>query len=836
MSRRGPTNVIAVGPNLNAIEINWIWVVRRTLLNLEIFFTIIVSIISAIFSAVIETVRVLFTGIFWYVVIGLLLWYIVVTLWIWFASLVVLVGIPAYNIIVVIFNLFAEIIIQIARIVIMLWNMFVPFIGMIITFIVDVVVKILSEIFNEIGSINFEPLINALMQILVPIVQVAMQILLVLIKVGIEVITELSDVIGAIVEAILTFVKVLLPILTWILKLLYDILEPILALIGFFFGSIGGSDDGGARRLLSTQNKGILDFSGPVEEDTVLFEDFVMEQLGENALGRAPSTDEYLLKLYMETKGGKDPPLFSHGTSAGRDILANERDSDSFFNRDDPLRFKEVRDPHNDDKANIVGDFFYRSARSMPQSDISLAQVTMQDIFKATRGKAGLHLRTILATHKADIPQVKKTLAHLRYPGTPVHPAVMHEKWLRESGPFDQFVAGRKLMFQSDDPMFNKTEHKIAHAKAIVKQQEAYINHHLEVTRVATKVHNIAQDALLEGFRDTLTPQAVIDGGNAMLESMEFSSVKEALDYFKDTYQDAQGLIKAMHEATNIPFLNIFKRKQDRASPLFSGSWQDHGRRLMQSDQQDVRRGETGGAWGGMPIVSTLGCNAKPPNRNNPLCVPQIPRNFSVALKQIKITEKERRQLLHDPKLCPPWKYTLCFPYCVDRLWNAWQTVRFILSAIPPVNYAVAGYTKMFPLFSWVFDWMFMVPKFKTARLIQWTCFAFHLYDLVITVALAIFLWIFLRPFLLIFTTTWTRIQTARARTLPPFFLDTLRQREVESMVTQLRQDRGMLYTHSDGRGPVTEEQRESIRRQLATQRDLTFNHSTVEIDQEPST
>ena len=822
---RFPHAVMARSPGISNIKWPWLSIFRNFILDLEVLFNVITGLIGAIWAIIVGFLTIIYPFGLW-LFIFVLSWYIIVLLWTWVMLIVVLVLIPVLNILIILFNLFFMIFIVIIRIVTIIWNMFVPFLGMILQFIVNVVVKIFSEVFNVIGSIDWEPIINAIMAILMPIVDIAMQIILVLIKVGIEVITALTKVIGFLVEVIMTFVKILVPVLTWVLKFLYYILEPILQILGIFFGSIGGSQSrmASARRLFSL-NGDEDDANYKNRSSYEEYEQFIIETLGLAALPAKTKVtpSDYLLEAYvrhnsehprehaemkMKMKGPEMDVM-----SPGRTLL--ERAPDSFFQQHDrqqePLKFAEQKGAsesgHLDDIAHTMAHTMYINARKMPKSDLHLASHTMETILHEHKNPShSLAVTSILnefyEEHGYLHPHPDKTLAAVRFKGTPENPADMHVRFQEERNKakvaFLSQNAGRKLMGQDNTDWESAqsrylSEMKIKHARELATQQSKWKDYHMNQIKVATVVYSAASEAMKHEFENYITPQNVMFHWNNMLIQYGYDNAWDVWRDFKEKYGNSEEFLNSLSVVTEHPFFKFFKDKETKRTGqnFYFYDWMqtqrelggnlDHestgdeslstGRRLMQSNQhQDAKlnRSQTSTAFPGFPVISSLGCNSEPKNQ---LCIPEVPANFTFSIPQVHLTRQVEKQLLHDPHFCPPWKYTLCF-FCVDRLFNAWQDIRFLLSAIPIINYGIATWVTLIPWLNPLFNWMFMVPKFETAKLIQWGCFAYHLYDLGITLILLWVAYRILNPFFLLARHLWTHIREIRRTQQHHWFRD----------------------------------------------------------------
>jgi hypothetical protein len=108
---------------------------------------------------------------------------------------------------------------------------------------------------------------------------------------------------------------------------------------------------------------------------------------------------------------------------------------------------------------------------------------------------------------------------------------------------------------------------------------------------------------------------------------------------------------------------------------------------MQYNQDRDVRgNGESKGALSGFATLSSLDCFSSP---KNPLCIPNIPPGTQIRIPLIKLTKKQIEALNQDISRCRPWKLTYCI-ICLDRFYNAWQSFRWLLSAIPPINYSIA--------------------------------------------------------------------------------------------------------------------------------------------------
>lgn len=228
------------GTSFSIFDYDIVGFFRKIFLSLYVVAKFIIDFVLVLVRFVLWIASILYPWlIFWALVT--ILWYLIVIYWAYVVAVVVTIVIPILNVLIIIFNFLAELFIIFWDIGATIWNCIVPFLGMILYVVINVVLTILKDIFDVIGSIDWEPIVSAFMEIVNVLVEISMQILLILIKVGGEILKAVANIIGPLLEIFMEFVKIWAPVVAWVFKLLFKILYPILELLGALFGTSGSN-------------------------------------------------------------------------------------------------------------------------------------------------------------------------------------------------------------------------------------------------------------------------------------------------------------------------------------------------------------------------------------------------------------------------------------------------------------------------------------------------------------------------------------------------------------------------------------------------------------------
>lgn len=782
--------------------------------------------LNAIFLTILEIFLSLIKLLFFFFIIWLF-WYLTILFWPWVIELALVVAIPILNVIIMLTNFFLMLAIIILSILIVIWNMIVPFLGMILYLVINVFVTTLAEIFNVIGAIDWEPIISAFMSILMPIVDVCMQILLALIQLGIELIQALANVSGIMTEIIMTNVKILVEVLGWIFKLLFVILEPILKIIGAFFGAITGIF--GGRKLLSVEPEPITSTKSPGSHRE--YWQFVEITLGDD-YRRDPENDDII-----------SDALYDHISEK-----ANTTASSVFFGRK-PLEYKKLKLPSTnkltfvdedesldedetkpgqfsnmDDVSHTIAHTMFSESRKMAKSDVELAFLTLNRINKENADKSALNMKSILKEYRAkyyDIqPKPGQTLAAVRFGATPEHPQEMSERFHRERERIQYKYRGRTLL-ETDSKKWSEDEERylseirIKHARDIIEQERIYKEHHFHRMKVATVIYTSSSKAMKETFEYGITPSNLIKHTNNIINRVGYNDVWHLYHDFKEKHGDPSTFIVKMTAsmADTAAFKFLKRRSVDKDKNVFFHDWATQklkmqnegfsyapgtGRFLLQlarnGDKNVEGSDSSSESLGSLPMLSTLDCTGE---LRNPFCIPEIPPETSITIPTIELSEKTKQKLRKDVDYCKPWKNTLAI-ISLDTLYNVYQEFRFLLSAIPFINYPIATLTVLMPWTNIFFNWMFMVPKFHTARIFQWLCFIRHLYDVYIVCVLLYLISIPLKRFIPVFVRFFRNIISTRLNSNPTK-QEERSKRKVESMYSRMQRKQDLEQDNIGG-------------------------------------
>lgn len=830
----GKVPLVARGPLLHRIPTPIIPTLRRIILDIRLWVSVVVGFFWALFNAIVAFAMMLWPVLFYILVIWLV-WYAVVLLWPFVMLVFVTVAIPIINIFVILFNIFFMVFIIILRIWVSVWNIIVPFLGMLLYLIVDVFISILTEIFNAIGSIDWEPIVTAIMNAIMPIVDIAMQILMVIIKVSADIIMLAAKVISFVIQILFSYIKIWIPVLIWVFRLLFVILQPILKILAVFFGG-GGSpqNTSTARRLFS------LGETTDGGYDAKSYEHFLREQMGAAVFSNFSAhltPDDFLAKAYSQHADVAEPAAHASMKTRQRDLLQVWRTPSK-----SGLQFVEEEETHRegehktaepafaesdrlDDMGSTMAHTMYVHARGMRSDDMGMAHSTLNTILGEHKRRGALTLHAILHDYNKQFGHTElsheERLSAVRYRGAksePEHPQELHERLSADRARHQRELfseyGGRKLFDAADWESKQKeymSELKLEHARKIAKQQSEYRDYHFHLNNVAQHAYNGASKSLKRTFETVVTPQALSQHWQGAMNQMGYDTVWDLWSNFTTTYGDAAGFIASLSVVTEHPFFAFFKEQEVRRTGRndFFYDWQRahseyaSGRRLFQASSGSdtvIGRGETTEAYNGFAIISPLGCTSVP---KNPLCIPEIPANFSFALPKINLSERAKKELLAKPNLCTPWHFTYA-PFSLDRLINVWYEFNFLLSAIPPLNYIFALAITMAPWTKPFLGWIFIVKPYETATITQWVCFVYHLYDVFITFILAWLLLTILKPFAYMFRDVYRQWKVYRV--IPPHSAASVAEAKALERYLMHLHDNSRIQQRIGARFPATTE------------------------------
>lgn len=492
----------------------------------------------------------------------------------------------------------------------------------------------------------------------------------------------------------------------------------------------------------------------------------------------------------------------------------NENEDNDYDHKEGFQYYKDYSKPSNlDDAAHTVAGSLYSSAKRMHSDDIRLAQDTMNSILAEQKNlRAKLSMKTLLqefyTSHHHLMPHREDTLAYTSFSANVEHPQETYNRFyqqqeLQRRTVFKDLsssnnIVGRQLLGYNDNknhqrpPNWEEKEKeymsnlKIQQAKQIMQQEINYKDYHHKRMKFATVLYSSSTKAIRRNVEAMITPQNVMYHFDSILDSFGYTSMEDLHKQFVGTYGDATNFVSSFAAITEQPFFNFLKRKDEsrHTSPYFHDWAQEqqrlqdirtqknraeyvYGRKLMQmaanEDRQVPGTGQSSTSLGGMAIMSTLNCQSSP---KNPLCIPVIPANFTFKIPTINLTKNQENQLLSDIGTCSPWINTYCI-VCWQRYYNAFEEVRFLLSAIPPVNSFFATLTTIMPWTGIFFNWIFIVPKYHNASVFQWVCFIYHLFDVFISVVTIWLIVVIIRPFYDLFLNILDKLSQLRNKALP---------------------------------------------------------------------
>lgn len=579
-----------------------------------------------------------------YVAIIWILWYLVVIFWPYVIDIVLTVAIPILNVLILLFNLFAQLFIFLWDIAVTIWNAVVPFIGMILNVVINLVLTILSDVFNAIGSFNWEPIISALMQIINILVEIAVQILVVLIKVGAEILTQVAKIITPLINFLLEVIKAVLPVVQWIFELLFDILEPILGLLGFLFGGGGGNEttskgSSTGRRLFSMDVHPVVFTPAYLEKINIvqlpdnlpysLTYDSLLKNLPKNIsaheveeferiireIAKEPDIDIDNVNAWFKSTMVAKPGMEDYDSGVGRRLFEQPRQKEQEVvwkqKKTGGLRFvddlttpkhheetpDEEDDGHLHEVSNAIARHMLASANNMRKDTLVRARETMNAIRAEVRHHSKLSIYTILQEEdrkmRARMPKFKETLASVEYPMSVKHPkhmvATFHEDLKKRQT--EQFDTGRRTLGVN----WNEAQQqqldfvKVKHMRDIIQQTKQYTEFHQTNIKVINVAYAAFTRTMKRNMEEVITPEIVIKHWGSFLQSFGYKSLQEVhADYIKNYGTDPWEFMTAMSQFTEHPIIRVFKKADpsNKESPY----WHDWATEQLKykEDQQAI--------------------------------------------------------------------------------------------------------------------------------------------------------------------------------------------------------------------------------------------------------
>lgn len=793
--------------------------------------------VFALFETLVYVFQVLWPSGVYFLLFWLIFWLIII-FWDFVMIFTVFIGIPLLNLGLAISVFVLNLLIIFYIIGSTVWNAIVPFLGMLLKLFLDLVLGILTQVFQLLGSINLQPFFDALSEILPPIVEIVVTVLQVLIEVGSNVIKVVVVVIRPLLQVFLDILKTVVQIVSWLVKPLFDILEPILYFIGLLFGSTdtGGSQAYAGRKLLSLGLSVMLGVnpaalnqnSDGLSDDTF---DTVLSNFTDYGgdfynLTRA---DQLLVARYhlflkenLEPGGGDPNKKFDLTRALSDQLLQASKEIDRIngktkhYNREDfeivdgRLREKNIQDYNTgrkplssniemrgssiDDDEEIDDDDFkfnvgtsklddlshqtayawHRGIKTLNEDNWRNAMSSYNEIRSLQSGKRDNHLaqNALRYTYRQTIGSkyrvpFEKSLANVQYTSPPEDPfdvAVRlekeKEKVIMGFAQSPREFSGRQLLAFSNQWSEAQKNHinaiEVKNAKMVMEAQEKYVDYHYTHYKIVDSVYNGITTTLREYAEGDFHPNTFKQWWNDALDYYGYTDIWHIRQDFLDTHKNTSNFVQSLAVHLDNPILNYIRslnensKDNDEAENKFFSNWEQaetarhsfsSGRRLSQYESP------TNPALDSFALLSTKSCFTKKKEDRNTLCVPEWPPDKMVKPVSVTLKESTKEAILTSSYFCSPWKENKAlFAINTDNLFNFLQEIRFLLSAIPFINYNIATLTLIAPWTGWFLDWIFLIPKFKHPTAFQIVCFVRHLYDFFIVGVFLFFLAKFVFP------------------------------------------------------------------------------------------
>lgn len=750
--------------------------VRLFVLQIEVIINFILDIFSAIVGFIFKVISLLGPYFFYFLLFVFFYWLAHIA-WPFTMKVFVLIGIPLAEMILIAANIIFKIVIFIYLVIGTIWNATVPFLGMLLMFVFDIVFTILDAINQILGAIDLGALFNDLMPLLNIIMEIIIQIIQVIIQVGEPILNALLQIIVPLLEIIISIIRILLPIIEFLFKVIYFVLQPIIWLLEAFFGggqsgSYGPEDTTNtARKLLSLNLFGGDDESGPhIYEGYDPYARMVM-----STLNMTPA--EFYTEIHKNTSVVVEKDLWQVPQMTGRrpleynvrktglrfaDLDDEDEDGESVEN----IQLggggpKGRRSSHDDDLTYNFVHTFYRSSRTIPKETMDETSGIFSTIMDHYKNVDPLTTSAIYASYNREHGYLhgnpEDRLGSVRYASSIEHPNSLNERLTNErTAKRNEILSaqqfGRKLLDMTIYPD-NANEHlnhymstlEKQHAMQVMDQAKAYKDKHSERMKLASVVMGGVSMTMKKHAETTFHPDNIAMQCNAMLQTLGYNDIWDWHTQMTEEFKDAEEYLLSFAQYFDNPVFNFVKTidVSNDDDVIYFKDWSSEQVRMSHSDafnsgrklfsvDEDNNMDGTGNsqvAASGFATVSSRNCNTDP---KHPLCAPLPPISvLRYNLPGLGISQKFKNSLLQNTSDCSPWKTTDCF-ICADRFYNAGVEIIFLIVAIPPVNYALASVTRMVPWTGSFLNWMFIVPKFKRATTLQWLCFARETFSLFI--------------------------------------------------------------------------------------------------------
>ena len=615
---------------------------------------------------------------------------------------------PVLLIILDIFCFVWWLLITLYRIVSLIWNIFVPFIGMIIYFIVTLIAQIFQIVFEVIGDI-IEDVFMGLMQILMPIIGTLLNIIMFFIQLGLEVMMVLMDVIMAILEPIFDIIGVIAEIVGWLVGALFQAIEPILGLITEFFSwmSVGaGAMSGAGRKLLSLDDDPGARFNGarhtqsggkewahydtPMDKGVQRAVDIMNSNGGaglyKDLLASTRDLRDRAGRMRKES-GGRgvykpDPAEIEELLEAGRGNHVGPR-----------YHFKPITSKDVAWLANVIAGPYHPRGR-VPSSS-TRERRALRD---AANGMPGAGTRNRGENNRNDYEDL--AFSHLDMIKDNKERMARVKPKLREA--WDRILDAAITTYLS-----HAQSH--AHPKHVWK--------HVETVRNVTGVRGWKDvERHVMWFRDAFL---VHDSYEDMLLRMspEGTAWHEFLKRF-DTHAESRKFWAHYHNTTQLPL--------DEMDELESGNFST-GRTLKQQQGQEFAN------------MATTDCFSEP---RNPLCLPEVNRTIGDFCPGRPCLPWNLTG-----EVCPGYIKTRCV-WCFAHFYNAWKVVGYMLSIIRSIVMIFSVLKIIVPGISWLFKILDLLAPDQPITVQGVLCMIMHTYSVLIVLATFFYGYIFLWPYI----------------------------------------------------------------------------------------
>ena len=765
-------------------------------LQIEVFITFVLEVLAAVATMIFNIVALLSPYFFMFLIFIIVYWMAYVG-FPYTMRLVVYFGIPFVNMLILAITVIIKIAAMIYMILGTIWNAVVPFLGILLMFIFDIIFTLLDAVNQILGAIDLGTFFADLMPLLNMMMEIVIQIIQVIIQVGEPILDIIIQIIVPLLQVIFSIIRVLIPVVTFLLRVIFFVLKPIIWLLQAFFGggqasSYGEEGTSAARKLLSigglNQKTGHA-YSGYDPYAMMIMSTLNMQPADFYTQIHGNSTPVHASDLNEVPQMTGRKPLEYQTRKAGLRFMDMDDDTADGYEDDEDMDAPNRRinlpsmgapktasslPSSSNDVADHFVHTFYKSSRTIPKETMMEATSIFDEVMDHFNNKDPLTISAIYASYIAEHGHLQyshaERLGSVKYAAAMEHPNAMNARLLEERNNKRAELtaaheAGRKILGMTvfpDDANAHLNQYMSTlereHAVMIMNQAKAYKDKHATRMQLAGTVMGSVSVTMRKHAETTFHPDNIVGQWNALMQSMGYKDVWEWRNRVAAEYTSAEEYVSSFGQYFKNPLFDWIKKVNgDYEREMEFSGWRNEqekmnsGRKLFGVDEDNNMGSvsDSRAAQSGFPAVSKRNCYTDPKHM---LCVPMLPNSiFQFEIPLIELTPNQTAALLQNTSVCSPWINNNYCLFCWARFYNALVEIVFLVSAIPPLNYSIAMVTRLAPWTGVFLNWIFIVPKFKRASTLQWLCFVRETFSLFMTaLILGVAFWL-IWPFFRIF-------------------------------------------------------------------------------------